>query len=108
MPEIKPGWAATSLDVVRIGERLSFDAEPAGRTFVNRFRVGVCDLIRQAVAVPLVYFDLQSVVAAVADAAIIESRRDVRKWGSCLRISRAGRQGRVEVSADVEDRKSVV
>src|SRR6267154_3075773 len=102
MPEIKPGWAATSLNVVRIGERLSLDAEPTGRTFIDRLRVGVSDLIRQAVAVSLVYFDLQSVVAAVADTAIIESRRDVREWRSCLRISWAGRQGRVEGSADVE------
>src|SRR5258708_16002995 len=102
VPEGKPGWTASSRGMVRIRKGLSFGAEPTRRSLVDRLRVGVGDLIGQAVAVPLVYVDLESVVVAIADTAIVEGRRNVRIWRSFLRIAGPRRQSGVVVSTDVE------
>src|ERR1700738_2371478 len=102
VPEVKPRWAAASRNIVRICKRLPLDAEPSGGTLVDRLRVSVSDLVSQAVAVPLVYADLESVVTAVADTPIVKSRCNVRIWCACLWVSGPRRQSGVVVSADVE------
>src|SRR5260370_21238249 len=80
VPEVKPRWATASGDIVWIRKRLSFDTEPPRRTLVDRLGVGVSNLIGQTVAIPLLHFDLKSVVAASADAAIADGWPNIRNW----------------------------
>ena len=81
---------------------LAFHSVPAGRSDIDRFRVGIGNLICQAARKPLVEQELERIVIAAADAAVIISRVDVWIGRARRRITRTWCQRHVVIAANIQ------
>src|ERR1035437_705940 len=111
--KVGSSMALVALQVVRVLDGTSFHSVEPVAAQIKALRKSVRDQVRQAVLRSAVECDLQRVIAALANAAVVGGRPNVRKWRSAVEVFRvrgiartthvsAWLRGHVICSADIQ------
>ncbi len=102
MRDVIRGHATAASYVVRILRHAAFNAIPTGGTFIDCFAPGVGDLVGKTTRESFVDVELEGMVVAIADPAVIVGGCDVRIRSSCLKAAGSGGKSSIEIAADVK------